>query len=69
MQQLIDSVGGLWELALLAWRTRFRFKGSYWRWRRETAFSANASSQPSRWQRARAILEYGRWLYRIKRGR
>jgi hypothetical protein len=69
MRRLIDTIGGLWELLLLASTTRFRLRGEYWRWRYETAFGRDPAKMPTRWQRLRAILDYGRWAYRIKRGR
>jgi len=69
MRRFIDTIGGLWELALLAGRTRFRLSGPYWRWRMETAFGSDQAHQPPRRQRLMAMLEYGQWVYRMKRGR
>jgi hypothetical protein len=66
---LIDTFGGLWELVLLACRSRFRLRGAYWRWRTETAFGLDPARRPSRLERWRAILEYARWVYRMKRAR
>ncbi len=68
MGRAIEILGGLWELFLLGLRTGFRFRGPYWRWRMETAFGTDPSLRPSRRQRLGAILAYGRWVYRIKRG-
>lgn len=64
---MIETLGGLWELALLAARSRFRLRGRYWRWRYETAFGSDPAVRPPRRQRLRAVLEYGRWVYRMKR--
>jgi hypothetical protein len=69
MRALFDTLGGLWELMLMALRTRFRMAGPYWRWRMETAFGADPRRRPPRRQRLRAVLDYGRWVYRMKRGR
>jgi hypothetical protein len=69
MRGIVDTLGGLWELLLLAWKTRFRLRGAYWRWRYETAFGRDPAHMPSRRERIRAMLDYGRWVYRIKRGR
>jgi len=67
MRTLIELLGGLWELLRLAFKTRFRLRGPYWRWRAETAFGTDPSKLPSRWQRWRAILDYGRWVHRMRR--
>jgi hypothetical protein len=69
VQRIIDTLGGLWELLLLGVKTRFRLRGPYWRWRYETAFGTDASRMPTPRQRRRAMLAYGIWVYRIKRGR
>ncbi|MCP3904231.1 MAG: hypothetical protein GY715_11420 [Planctomycetes bacterium] len=69
MRFLIDTLGGLWELALLGARTGFRIRGPYWRWRIETAFGSDPGRRPPRRQRVHAVLEYARWIYRMKRGR
>ncbi|MHC4219611.1 MAG: hypothetical protein ACYSU7_14305 [Planctomycetota bacterium] len=68
-QGLLETLGGLWELVLLAARTGFRLRGPYWRWRGETVFGTDPATRPSRWQRVRAVIAYGRWVYRMKRGR
>ena len=67
MRNIAETLGGLWELGWLAVKTRFRLRGAYWRWRQETAFGRDPSLRPSRWQRLCAILDYGRWVYRMKR--
>ena len=69
MRPLIDTLGGFWELFLLAARSGFRLRGPYWRWRMETAFGSGGGARPSAWQRMWALLAYGRWVYRMKRGR
>ena len=69
MQRVVETVGGVWELFLLAVKSRFRLRGPYWRWRFETAFGTDPSARPPRRQRLRAVLDYGRWVYRMKRGR
>ena len=69
LRRAIDTLGGLWELLLLGARSGFRLGGPYWRWRRETAFGGDPERRPSRGERLRAVLDYGRWVYRMKRGR
>lgn len=69
MRRFIDTIGGLWELFLLGWKTRFRMRGAYWKWRKETAFGVDPAAMPPRRERLRAVLDYGRWVYRMKRRR
>jgi hypothetical protein len=66
LRRLLLTIGGLWELARLASLTRFRMGGRYWQWRRETAFGAHPDRIPAA-ERRRAILEYARWVYRMRR--
>ena len=67
MRALIETVGGLWCLMRLAIQSRFRLRGPYWRWRMETAFGHQPERSPSRWTRWRAVIDYGRWVYRMRR--
>lgn len=67
MRDLIETLCGLWELLRLAFKTRFRLRGPYWRWRYETAFGADPSKRPTRWRRLGAMLDYGRWVHRMRR--
>jgi hypothetical protein len=67
MRWIIDTIGGAWELLLLACRARFRLNSAYWTWRRETAFGSDPISMPSSAERRRAVLDYGRWVFRMKR--
>ncbi len=64
--RLIEFLGGLWELARLGLISRFRFRGAYWSWRLHTAFGRG---YPSRGETLRAVLDYGRWVYRMRRMR
>lgn len=66
MRWLIDTLGGLWELFRLALITGFRFRGPYWQWRLHTAFGRG---YPPRGELVRSVLDYGRWVYRARRGR
>lgn len=66
MTWLIQTLGGLYELARLAVISKFRFKGDYWSWRLHTAFGRGYPA--SRWETIRAVLAYGRWVYRVRRG-
>ncbi len=62
----LDTLGGLYELARLAVISRFRFSGPYWQWRLHTAFG---KEHPPRGEMVRSVLDYGRWVYRTRRGR
>jgi len=62
----IDTVGAIYELARLGIITRFRFRGPYWEWRLHTAFGRGYPE--SRVQLVRAVLDYGRWVRRMRRG-
>jgi hypothetical protein len=63
----LETLGGLWELLRLAIKTRGRLRGRYWKWRYETAFGSEPDKYTTRWQRVRAMLDYARWVYRMKR--
>jgi hypothetical protein len=69
MRALFDTLGGLWQLALLGFKTRFRFGGPYWQWRMDTAFGDDPERRPPLRQRLFATLEYARWVHRMKRSR
>lgn len=60
-----ETLGGVYELTRLAFITRFRFRGDYWRWRLHTAFGRG---YPPRAELIRSVLEYGRWVRRMRRG-
>jgi hypothetical protein len=57
----------VFALLALAARSGLRVNSSYWRWRHETAFGSGSFPRPPRMQRLRAMLDYGRWVYRMKR--
>ncbi len=69
VQGIIDILGGFWEILLLGVRGGFRSRSPYWKWRSETAFGSDPSRKPPILTRVNAILAYGRWVYRMKRGR
>lgn len=64
--RVIETIGGIWELARLGVVTRFRFRGPYWQWRLHTAFGRGYPE--SRWELYRSVLDYGRWVWRMRRG-
>jgi hypothetical protein len=64
---LIDTLGGIYELLRLGVITRFRFRGAYWSWRLQTAFGRGYPE--SRVELVASVLDYGRWVYRTRRGR
>lgn len=67
MSRVWETIGGVWELGRLAAASRFRLRGRYWRWRAETAFGSDRSARPPALARLRMMLDYGRWVYRMKR--
>ena len=67
MMTMLETLGGIWELVRLGAKTRFRLRGKYWRWRMETAFGTQKSKMPPRSERRKAILEYARWVRRMRR--
>jgi len=68
-KRLLETLGGLAALCRLAAACGFRFRGRYWRWRMETAFGSDPADWPPRRERLGAILDYGRWVYRMRRRR
>lgn len=68
MRYLLDTLGAIYQLARLAFITRFRFSGPYWQWRTHTAFGSGESSDRSIRRNLSAIFEYGRWVHRMRRG-
>jgi hypothetical protein len=67
MRTVSEILGGLWQLFAIAVRMRLRLRSSYWRWRHETAFGSDPRRYTTRWQRFLAMIEYGRWVHRMKR--
>jgi hypothetical protein len=65
LRTLIDSIGGVYELARLAVLTRCDFHGPYWTWRLHTAFG---NSPINRGEAARSVLKYARWIRHQRRG-
>jgi hypothetical protein len=60
-----ETLAGLYELTRLGLITRFRFRGPYWAWRMHTAFGRG---RPSTIALIRGVVEYGRWVHRMRRG-
>lgn len=67
MTLLLEYIGGLWELTRLGLLSRFRFRGAYWTWRMHTAFGRGYPE--SRAETLKSVLDYGRWVYRMRRMR
>lgn len=67
MRTLFETLGGIWELMLLALKSRLRMNSPYWKWRNETAFGTDSAKRPPLRERVHAILEYGKWVHRMKR--
>jgi len=64
MRRFLETLGGLYQLARLGILSRFRFKGPYWQWRMHTAFGRGYPATRS--ELLRSILEYGRWMHRLR---
>jgi hypothetical protein len=67
MGSVRDTISGCWCLLSMAVATRFRMRGRYWSWRRETAFGSDRSRWPKAADRRRAIVEYARWAASMRR--
>lgn len=67
MRPILDTLGAVYQLARLAVVTRFRFGGPYWRWRLHTAFGTAPPSLTAA-QKLHSVLDYGRWIHRMRRG-
>lgn len=65
MRRILDTIGGVYQLTRLALLSRCRFGGAYWNWRMHTALGQD---QPGRLAVFRAMLEYGVWVHRMRRG-
>lgn len=68
IRHTLDTLGALYQLARLACISRFRFGGPFWQWRLHTAFGSDQSSERPISRNFSAILEYGRWVHRMRRG-
>lgn len=64
LARVVETLGGCYELLRLALITRCRFRGAYWSWRLHTAFG---NGTPPRREMIRSVLEYARWVYRVRR--
>ncbi len=67
MSFMFDTLGALYQLFRLGLVTGFRFRGPYWSWRLQTAFGRGYPQ--TRLELAKSILEYGRWVHRMRQGR
>lgn len=65
MTLVIDFLGALYELARLFVVTRGRMRGAYWTWRLHTAFGRGYPA--SKTETLKSVLDYGRWVYRMRR--
>lgn len=61
--RFFETLGGMYELARLAVITRLRLRGAYWQWRYHTAFGRGV---PPRGELVRGVLEYARWVRRMR---
>jgi hypothetical protein len=64
MRAVWDTVLGLFDLLRIAAASGFRFKGAYWEWRLHTAFGRG---YPPRRELIRGLLDYARWVRRMRR--
>jgi hypothetical protein len=58
------TIRGLFHLVVMMARTRFRMRGAYWAWRRETAEGRSAGIAGA--DRLHAVLDYARWIDRMR---
>ncbi|MCA9278642.1 MAG: hypothetical protein H6815_10665 [Phycisphaeraceae bacterium] len=65
MTRLWSLVMGCFMLLGLLVRTGFRTRGPYWRWRIDTAFGRGMPE--SRRERIHTTLDYGAWMWRMRR--
>ncbi len=65
MPRPLQNLSALYHLFRLAALSRFRFKGPYWTWRMHTAFGRGMPA--TRTELCRSLLEYGRWVARMRR--
>lgn len=47
--------------------TGFRFRGTYWRWRLETAFGNDPARRPDARERREAMVDYLVWTHRMRK--
>lgn len=66
IRAILDTLGGVYQLLRLALLTGFAFKGPYWQWRLNTAFGRGYPA--GRAEMFRSVLDYGRWIHRMRRG-
>lgn len=64
MNRLLTTPAACWQLLRLLALSRFRLKGRYWAWRRQTAFGRGLPETRS--ERLRTTLDYGRWIARMR---
>jgi hypothetical protein len=67
IRRFFETLGGLSQLARLAAATGFQMRGSYWSWREETAFGSDPANRPPKSQQRQAIMDYARWVHRMRR--
>lgn len=66
MSTVLETLGGLYQLLRLGIVTRFRLRGRYWQWRLHTAYGRGYPE--TKLELLRDVLEYARWVHRIRRG-
>jgi hypothetical protein len=64
MRTLWETLGGVYELVRLGVISRFHLRGAYWTWRMHTAFGRG---MPGRRETLASVLEYARWVRRMRR--
>ena len=66
--RMIAFCKSLLGLLAIAIGQRGRLGSSYWNWRRETAFGPSKGRNMARGTRWRAMLDFGRWSWMMRRG-
>lgn len=67
MTYVLEFFGAVYELLRLGVVSRGRLRGSYWTWRLHTAFGRGYPATKT--ETLKSILDYGRWVYRMRRMR
>ena len=67
-RRVADAVQSILGLIWIGIGQRGRIRSSYWRWREQTAFGQPDQHEVCPRQRRRALMAFGRWSWRMRRG-
>lgn len=60
----MKTIFGVWALLRLGLESKFRVRGKYWKWRKDTAFGHFLVKDG---EKRRAMLEYGKWVAEMQK--